>query len=470
MGVLSSNSSLVRYFWRAYSGAVMRTLGIAASLAALCAALAGAQPSTRKEPAVYRGTDRASRVVVRPPGIRLGLPKAHEFALGPLSEFEKARLAEPGTLIMIGIHRPVASAALSAGSWLTTSEGGRLWRISLRSPGSAGLRMEFRNFSVGSGKVWLYDSAGIQVAGPYTGRGLYDNGQFWSDTVFSEAVTIEYEPEAGRPDTAALPFQIGTISHRAPASPRRRRLISDPQATPAPDPADSCNLDPNCYPEWQPTMSTVTELLFEESGAEYFCSGSAVSTRDDSFIPYLLTAGHCIHDEEAARSLETFWTYQTSSCGGKPPASRQSSLHSTVGGHLLGSGSMGTGDYSLVLLKDVPSGVTFAGWDMGDPGVGAPVTGIHHPDGFLETHLVWRARPRCGRQRRRLPGSCRPLLSSERGQRGGPAGLFRIASVLQPRDHCRHLDIWPGVPRFDGLRNHTPSSPGTGVSATRTPI
>lgn len=380
MGGLSSNASLAQYFWWAYSVAVhMRSLGFAASLAALCAALAGAQPLTRKEPAVYPGPDRASRVVARPAGIRLGLPKAQEFALGPLSESETARLAEPGTLVKIGIHRSVPSSALSRGGWVSTSEGGHLWRISLRSPGSAGMRVEFRNFSVGNGKVWLYD--GAQVAGPYTGRGIFDNGQFWSATVLSESITIEYEPEAGRAATAAPPFEISTISHRAKASARRRRLLSDPQTTAAPDPADSCNLDPNCYPEWQPSMSMVTELLFENAGAEYFCTGSAVTTRDDSFIPYLLTAGHCINNEEAARSLETFWTYQTASCGGPPPASRQSSTQSSVGGHLLASGSLGAGDYSLVLLRDVPAGVTFSGWDMGNPGIGAPLTGIHHPMG-----------------------------------------------------------------------------------------
>jgi len=374
MGVLSSNASLVRYFRGAYSGAVhMRSLGIA-SLAALCAALAGAQPSTRKEPAVYQGTDRTARVVARPPGIRLGLPKANEFALAPLSESETARLAEPGTLVKVGIHRSVAPTALSAGAWITTSEGGRLWRMSLRSPGSVGMRVEFRNFSVGSGKVWLYD--GAQVAGPYSGRGTFGNGQFWSATVLSEVVTIEYEPEAGRVETAPS-FEIGTVSHRASVS--RRPLHSGVRGTVSTDPAASCNLDPNCYPEWQPAMSMVSDLLFEDNGSEYACTGSAVATRDDSFIPYLLTAGHCINDEEAARSLETFWTYQTSSCGATPPANRQGSTQSTVGGHLLASGTLPAGDYSLVLLKDVPAGVTFSGWDMGDPGMGDPLAGIHHP-------------------------------------------------------------------------------------------
>ena len=245
--------------------------------------------------------------------------------------------------------------------------------MALRSPGAAGIRVEFRNFSVGNGKVWLY--AGDQVAGPYIDRGTYGNGQFWSSTILAPSVTIEYEPEAGRVD-ATLPFAIGTMAHRAYTSAPRGRA-----ATAAPDPAASCNLDPNCYPEWQPAMSMVTQLLFEDDGDEYLCSGSAIATRDDSFIPYLLTAGHCIHDEAAARSLETFWTYQTPSCGGKPPVSRTLSEQSTPGGHLLASAPLPSGDYSLVLLKNVPTGVTFSGWDTADPGMGAPLAGIHHPEG-----------------------------------------------------------------------------------------
>jgi len=355
---------------RRLAGAVWLTIG--------CATVAGAQSFTRKEPAVYAGTGQSSLVSPPPPGIRLRLPGAREFALAPLNEAETARLAEPGIFQRVGIHRAVPPAALSAGAWETTPDGGRVWRMAIRSPGSEGVRVEFRNFSAGSGKVWLHD--GSQVAGPYSGRGLFDDGHFWSATVFSESVTVEYEPEAGAPADAALPFEIRGIAHRG-RRPAAGRLFGDaPQAT-ATDPADYCHLDPNCYPDWKPAMSMVAELLFEDSGSEYACSGSAIATRDDSFIPYLLTAGHCIHSEDAARSLETFWTYQTASCGAPPPASRNTSTKSTLGAHLLGSGSLEQGDYSLVLLKDVPSGVTFAGWDMADPQTGASLTGIHHPKG-----------------------------------------------------------------------------------------
>jgi hypothetical protein len=41
----------------------------------------------------------------------------------------------------------------------------------------------------------------------------------------------------------------------------------------------------------------------------------------------------------------------------------------------------GDGDYSLVLLTDVPAGTTFAGWDTADPPLLTELTGIHHPSG-----------------------------------------------------------------------------------------
>ena len=94
----------------------------------------------------------------------------------------------------------------------------------------------------------------------------------------------------------------------------------------------------------------------------FLCSGALVATRDNSFDPYLLTAGHCVHDESAARSLETFWAYESTACSLGPPANR-GTVNSQNGGHLLAWAPIDNGDYSLVLLPNVPTGVVFAGWD-----------------------------------------------------------------------------------------------------------
>jgi hypothetical protein len=355
---------------------MLRSFALTAFAAGFLLVSAGAQPAARKEPAYYAGTDRVSRVEARPPGIRLGLRKPREFALAPLSGSEGERLSAPGPRLRIGIHRELPPAALSTGGWESTADGTRVWRMAIRSPGAQGVRVQFRHFDVGAGRVWLHD--GVHFAGPYTGRGIFNNGRFWSATVFSEAPILEYEPDPRAPAQLALPFEIPTIAHRAVLVPRTS--IAAAQDSGSPDPADYCHLDPNCYPDWIPAMSMVARLDFEDDSDEYLCSGSAISTRDDSFKPYLLTAGHCIHDEDAARTLETFWTYQTSSCGGPPP-DLSKSAQSTPGAHLLGFATIQQGDYSLVLLHDVPGGVTFTGWDTADPPLGTALTGIHHPMG-----------------------------------------------------------------------------------------
>jgi hypothetical protein len=303
--------------------------------------------------------------------MRLSLRKPREFALAPLSEAELSRLAEPSARLKTGIQRALAPHAMATGDWETTPEGARIWRMAIQSPASRGMRVEFDEFSVGAGNVWVHD--GTNVAGPYTGRGLFDDGHFWSAAVLSGSVIVEYEPA---PDTARVlqpPFTIRAISHQA------RTALDATAATK--DPADFCELDANCYPDWQGSMSSVAQISFMDDGDEILCSGALLSTRDNSFKPYFLTAGHCITNEDAARTVEAYWTYQTPACGGTPPASRTASLKSTVGAHLISRLAPGEGDYSLVLLTDVPAGTTFAGWDIADPPLLTALTGIHHPSG-----------------------------------------------------------------------------------------
>src|SRR5215472_2180254 len=177
----------------------MRYSRVAVCAAGLCAFSASAQPVLRKEPAVYTG-GRASRVEVRPPGIRLGLRKPREVTLAPLSEAEVATLSGPDTRLKAGIQRKLAPHALAAGSWEVTPGGARVWRMAVRSPGSHGLRVEFDNFDAGDGRVWLHD--GANVAGPYSGRGPYDNGHFFSETVFSESAILEYRPPIAAPNSS----------------------------------------------------------------------------------------------------------------------------------------------------------------------------------------------------------------------------------------------------------------------------
>lgn len=268
--------------------------------------------------------------------------------------------------------------------------------MSIRSPGSSGIRVLFSDFAAGKGRVWLHGEgvAEDQIAGPYTDRGIFGDGQFWSGIVFAEAATLEYEPGPGGRVETIPPFRIETVSHQVGFSQEQApsNLSAALSAAPgsatgllpwaapaegAPGAAATCELDPNCYPQWQDTMKTVAQIFFEADGGRFACSAALVGTRDNSFKPYLLTAGHCIHDEAAARSVQAFWNYQTQKCSGPLPTARGAAQ--SAGAHYLLSGSLGQGDFSLLLLNSVPAGVSFAGWDLADPPVGTPVVGLHHP-------------------------------------------------------------------------------------------
>lgn len=356
-----------------------------------------AQRLSHKEPVFYSGSESATAPNAIAPGLRWKLRRAKEFKLAPLTVAETARLREPSDPPRLGLHRPLSSQALAAGMWDALPDGGRVWRMSIRSPGSAGIRVLFTDFAVGQGRVWLHREGGAEdeIAGPYTDRGIFADGQFWSGMIWAEAAIIEYEPEPGRPAVDIPPFRIETISHRsgdraaqAPenlssalstlaASSLTNQLPSLNPAEGTSDRAAACELDPNCYPQWQDSMKMVAEILFEDEGGHFECSASLVATRDNSFKPYLLTAGHCIHNEASARSVQAYWSYQTQTCGGEKPATRGSVQ--SQGAHYLASGSLSEGDFSLMLLNGVPSGVGFAGWDLADPPVGTPLVGLHHP-------------------------------------------------------------------------------------------
>jgi hypothetical protein len=315
-----------------------------------------------------------------PPSLRLGLQRPREFSLSRLDATERALLAQPDIRKRAGVHRALPATALTSGQWETAADGTRLWRLAVRSPGSTGIRLELRDFNLGAGRLWLY--SGNQVAGPYTGRGTFNNGHFWTETIFSESATLDYEPADA--NATGLPFEIRTLSHQTvtlSAASSASTLDPATDASTTKDPADYCHLDPNCYSDWQDSMKMVAQLSFESDGSSYLCSGALVATRDNSRKPYLLTAGHCIDSEEAARTLQVYWTYQTTGCGGTVPESRSTSTKSSLGANLIGWSTISAGDYSLVLLKDVPSGVLFANWDMTDPPEGTALTGIHHPAG-----------------------------------------------------------------------------------------
>ena len=108
----------------------------------------------------------------------------------------------------IGVHRAIAHGSLARGTWAPLADGHRIWRVEIQSDTAVALRVEFSNFSVGDGKVWVHSRA--TVDGPYTARGPYGNGEFWSGTVDGESAVIEYEARRKRGPGFLIGGPVGT--------------------------------------------------------------------------------------------------------------------------------------------------------------------------------------------------------------------------------------------------------------------
>ena len=346
------------------------------------------------------------------------LPAAHRLA--PLAA-EELGWKPASMATRAGVHRAIAApAARDLGRWETMPGGREVWRMVIESPGAAGIRIHFRGFNLRGGRLWLHDGTGAEseIAGPYEGRGIWDDGDFWSGFVLAERIVVEYEPAAGSArasfDAASgeLPFTIAEISHllpgalpeppnqdlartfgtassspslapTAPSATAAMRSLLSPLAA-SQDPginltAASCHLDISCYPEWAETARSVAHIVYEEDNSSYVCSGTLLRTTTSNNIPYFLTADHCVSTDTVARTVEAFWQYQTRNCNGTTPNKRDAQR--TLGARYLVSEGLARGDYSLIRLNSLPTGVVFSGWNSNEVSMGETLAGIHHPRG-----------------------------------------------------------------------------------------
>jgi len=331
-------------------------------------------------PAVFHGPEKPRQAA---PGERLGLRAAPERWLRPVDAAERAaKLARPG-VTQIGFHRAVTAANLE-GEWQTAQDGSSVWRLVLRSPGAAAIRLHVEDFLAPDGELWITElhENQPQSFGPYRNGGVHEDGEFWTNAALGEAVLIEYQTRAR---SRALPFRISEISHFtelpvAFAKPGPEMTLA--KAGDTRSAALACNIDINCRPEYAELARAVARISFETSEGGALCSGTILNTRNSSFIPYFLTAAHCISTDAEARTVEAYFLYQSQSCNG--PAPSAASVQRALGARYMAGSSLEAGDFTLLRLNSVPDGTYFAGWNPDEHPLGAAVTGIHHPTGDLK--------------------------------------------------------------------------------------
>ena len=263
----------------------------------------------------------------------------------------------------IGVNRSVAVSPKTRAQKFVNPDGSQIIVLIIKSSGASGIGVHFRNFALADGEgVYVYGAAADSIVfGSYTNKGPWGSGEFWSGTIAGDTAVIEFYTRTGGNGKG---FEIFEISHIFTELDWRLR-------SPEPD-VLYCEVDASCYGNAE--KNAVGRIVFNDNGV-FVCTGTLLNNRAQDYIPYFLTANHCVSTQAVAQTVEVYWFYQTTSCNS---GVLRSWVHSPPGANLLATQS--SNDFSLLrLLNNAPAGALFSGWTSAAQSTGTAVFGLHYP-------------------------------------------------------------------------------------------
>ena len=292
-----------------------------------------------------------SEIALNQPSVTLEQLDARSFTLEPNQ---------------IGVNRSVEISPSTRAQKFTNPDGSQVIVLIVKSSGASGIGVHFRNFALADGEeVYVYGTGPNSIVfGPFTDKGPWGGGEFWSGTVDGDTAVIEFYKKPGENGEG---FAIFEISHILAELDWRLRP-NEPDVL-------GCQIDASCYGDRE--KDAVGRILFNNNGM-FVCTGTLLNDLAEDRTPYFLTANHCVSTQAVAQTVEVYWFYQTTSCNS---GVLRSWVHSPPGANLLAGQS--SNDFSLLrLLNNAPNGAVFSGWTSASQSTGTSVFGLHHPDRY----------------------------------------------------------------------------------------
>lgn len=300
-------------------------------------------------------------------------------------------LPRPGRPRQIGYPKALSELSSAGGvaarlHWQPTAKGGQVAGLTVRSALAQGLRLGIEverlparavlRFAAGDSAEALEIAASSVLDSLRSNRDAGDVGDeastYWSPVIEGDRITLEIElPHGVSSDDVAI------------ALPRLSHLYALPVASPAlgPGASASCEIDAMCHGEWSEEANATAKMAFVWAGVSYVCSGTLLNDTASSRTPYFLSAHHCIPNQSAASTVQTYWFYRSTYCNS---GSLYQGYQIRTGGATLHYSTPETDTAFMQLREMPPAGARYAGWSVEPVAVGSPLAGVHHPQGDLQ--------------------------------------------------------------------------------------
>lgn len=266
----------------------------------------------------------------------------------------------------------------SHGVLQVSPEEGVTWATRVEVEESSRLRLRLEAVDLPEdAELLVYNESGEAVR---FGLELRDGeGLLWTPSVAGPAIFLEVH---GGPAFSAGRFEINAIAEDFELDEKGRpQHAIHPVIT-------SCLIASACVPtsvfsNIAVLQGATAHIRYIRDGGTYVCSGGLLNDRDESgHIPYLLTANHCFSNQGSASSIEAFWDYRESSCGGPVPS--LANLPRSNGSTLLATSA--SSDFTFVRLNTIPGGRYLLGWTTATPPGGSSAYSVHHPQGWQQAY------------------------------------------------------------------------------------
>lgn len=221
----------------------------------------------------------------------------------------------------------------------------------VKSQGAEFVRVHFQDFHLAKGaQVRVYSPDG-EESFTYENDGPNKDGDFWSFAITGDTAIIEVVGEGKNKNHGFAVTEVGHGTVKLADPTLQKKNASDPSLEVV------CSTDGRediaCYPSLSALAAPVARLLFVSGASQYLCTGWLVAGSNSSTM---LTNNHCFSTQNEVNTVQAYFGYQNTTCGGGTIATQ--AIHN--GGTFLKTntvnrkGTKGGLDYTLFTLQGNP--------------------------------------------------------------------------------------------------------------------
>ena len=281
-----------------------------------------------------------------------------------------------------GVEQSVSLNLFENGETTPLENGDQITRFGVHCPEAISIHLLFSEFELANGTLLtLYDPQKSAFVGAYSSNNNNSANVLGTELLKSEKIILElYEPHHA---IGKSQLTIGTVVHGY----RDIDQLFLEDMTRNLNGSGNCNIDVNC-PQgegWEQQRNSVARIVIGGS----YCTGSLLDNTSDEFIPYVLSANHCLFNapNPGVWVYRFRWEapYDGVSCASTSPSTNGTTQYSINGSEIRASNS--NADFLLLELFQAPEitwGIYYSGWDNSDIEQVTRATSIHHPRGDLK--------------------------------------------------------------------------------------